>query len=178
MARPRFPCAWLLVGLTAGACSAQDFSYLQRDLNRPIDAGAGGSNGGESATGGANDGGGATGGASSVGCAGVASSAVCWYLGELGASCETTCAPHGGTSPKAPSHVGIVSQGGSLGECQRLLGLFGMTGTVIEASRSDGQGVGCHMIPGDPDAYFWLSSPEYSDTASLSNARIACGCAH
>ena len=51
-----------------------------------------------------------------------------------------------------------------------------MTGTVSSGSRFDGQGLGCHVIPGDLDPYFWLSSPAYSDTASLSNARIVCGC--
>jgi hypothetical protein len=51
-----------------------------------------------------------------------------------------------------------------------------MTGTVYSGTRSDGQGVGCHVYPGAADPYFWLSSPAYSDTASLSNVRIVCGC--
>ena len=176
MARSWFLSAWHVIALAGMACSARDLGYLQRDLGKPTDEGAGGSSGGESATGGVSSDGGATGGAASVGCGGVESSAVCWYLGELGASCQATCAPHGGTSPKAPSHVGIASQGGSLDECIKLLGLFSLTGRVYAGSRSDGQGVGCHVIPGAPDPYFWLSSPAYSDTASLPDARIVCGC--
>jgi hypothetical protein len=131
--------------------------------------------GGSPSTGGASSGGTmSTGGTSSAGCAGVLDSGICWYYGALGASCATTCATHGGSSPQAPSHVGVASQGGSLSECTRLLGLLGMTGTVNSGTRSDGQGVGCHVFTGP--AYWWLSSPAYSATARDSNVRIVCGC--
>jgi hypothetical protein len=138
-------------------------------------AGGTGAGGLPPGTGGASSGGTmGTGGSSSGGCAGVLDSEICWYYGAIGESCATTCATHGGPSPQAASHVGIASQGGSLTECTRLLGLLGMTGTVNSGTRSDGQGVGCHVFTGP--AYWWLSSPAYSDTARLSNVRIVCGC--
>jgi hypothetical protein len=131
---------------------------------------------GGASTGGASSGGSTgTGGSSSGACAGVLDSGICWYQGGPGASCATTCSTHGGPSPQAASHVGIASQGGSSNECTRILGLLGMTGTVTSGTRSVGEGVGCHVFPGP--AYWWLSSPAYSDTASLPNVRIVCGCA-
>jgi hypothetical protein len=129
---------------------------------------------GGTATGGASTGGTGTGGSSPGGCAGMLDSGICWYYGALGASCATTCATHGGSSPQTPSHVGIASQGGSVAECTRLLGLLGITGTVNSGTRSDGQGVGCHVFPAAQS--WWLSSPAYSETASLTNVRIVCGC--
>jgi hypothetical protein len=141
---------------------------------RTASTGGTGTGGFSPSTGGASTGGTTGTGGSSPGCAGILDSGICWYYGGLSASCATTCATHGGSSPQAPSHVGIASQGGSLSECTRLLGLLGMTGTVNSGTRSDGQGVGCHVFSGA--AFWWLSSPAYSETASLSNVRIVCGC--
>ena len=163
MAQSWFLRAWLLVGLACAACSAEDLSYLQRDLGKPIDAGAadGGAPAGGVSGGGGSPGGGGSGdgGTTSTGGAGIRDAGICWYFGELGASCAATCTDHGGPSPQAASHVGIESQGGSLDECIRLLGLLGMTGTVYSGSRSDGQGLGCHVIPGDLDPYFLAFVP-------------------
>ncbi len=104
-------------------------------------------------------------------------SGICWYCGSPGASCAETCKSHGGVSSQAPSHVGTPAQGGSVAECARLLGLFGVTGPLLSLSRRDGAGVGCHMFSvSGADVIFWLTSPDYRDTAGLSGARILCGC--
>lgn len=106
-------------------------------------------------------------------CTGILDSGICWYLGKSGDSCARTCVSHGGTSPQAASHVGISSQGGSLSECRRLLGLLGVQGTVLSATRSDDTGLGCLTTLG---LCVWLSSPAYSDSSALTNAQLVCGC--
>lgn len=108
-------------------------------------------------------------------CVGVMDSSICWQLGALGASCAVTCASWGRASVNARKHVGTTAQGGSLAECQRLLGLLGVTNNVI--SVSIGQGLGCHRKPSMPLPYAWTSSPDYSDNVSSPDASILCGCA-
>lgn len=134
--------------------------------------GAGGSSGSVDAR---NGSGGAGGDAStSIGCSGVVDSDICWRLGNLGASCADTCMSSGGTSPNAAKHVGTSTQGGSLAECRRLLGLLGITNNVITVAID--QGLGCHHKPAMPLPYAWASSPAFSDTASSPDASILCGC--
>jgi hypothetical protein len=111
--------------------------------------------------------------AASFRCDGVERSGICWYLGNPGDSCATTCASHGGNSPEAASHVGVASQGGSASECGRLLGLLGLPGTVQTGTRSDGIGLGCVVALG---LHIWLSSPPYSDSARFANIQLVCGC--
>jgi collagen type III alpha len=106
-------------------------------------------------------------------CDGAERSGICWYLGNPGDSCATTCAFHGGNSPEAASHVGVTSQGGSASECGRLLGLLGLPGTVQTGTRSDGIGLGCVVALG---LHIWLSSPPYSDSARFANIQLVCGC--
>lgn len=116
----------------------------------------------------------AQGGAAPGSCAGVAHGGLCWYIGEGGASCEQTCAPHGGFVPEAAAFVGTAGQGGSLAQCTEILGLLGRGQPVIQASRAD-VGVGCHLW-GVEEQSFWLTAPDFSPTAGLSSARIVCGC--
>jgi hypothetical protein len=97
---------------------------------------------------------------------------ICWYLGELGASCDTTCASHGGNAATAQQHVGTAGQGGSAEECGQLFTALGHTEAVSSGTNSIGYG--CHLW--QPDALWWLSAPDFSTSASSTDARIVCGC--
>jgi len=139
----------------------------------PVDGGdgAGGSTatGGQGATGTSGTGGST----STTTCAGVPRAGICWYLGPDGSSCQQVCTSHGQTAPDAPSHVGTATQGGSQAECATLFGLLGLTGTPEKGTRSDGQGLGCHIYGATP---WWLTSPNFSATASHASAKLVCGC--
>jgi hypothetical protein len=141
--------------------------------------------GGSRATGGAPATGGAkaTGGALATGgspapdaraCAGESYGGICWYLGQAGESCKQACAAHGQTDAKAASYVGTSSQGGSLSECRALLTLLGVSGSPANGSRTDGLGLGCHVLL-DGTAW-WLRSPNFSVNAALDGYRLVCGC--
>jgi hypothetical protein len=144
-------------------------------------AGSGGGAGGQSATGGhagsmgGNGGsGGSSGSTTSPACSGVLYAGICWYLGSDGSSCQDACASHGQTSPNAASHVGTKTQGGSLAECAKILGLLGITGTPSITLRLDGRGLGCYQKTNSNS--WWLSAPDYGATASLGSVRRVCGC--
>jgi hypothetical protein len=108
---------------------------------------------------------------------GVLDSGICWYLGELGANCSTTCSTRGGTSPEAAGHVGTAAQKGSPTECSRLLGLLGTGGEVQPVALPGlSQGLGCHVSPTQTPTYRWVSSPAYNDNASDPAAQLLCGC--
>jgi len=111
--------------------------------------------------------------ASTKACAGILSSAVCWYLGAAGESCDQVCSPHGQVVPDAASFVGMPAQGGSAEECGLLLNLLGVNATVQSGQRTDGSGLGCHVYMAVP---WWLSAPAYTSTASEPLARRVCGC--
>jgi hypothetical protein len=139
---------------------------------------SGGSAGAQSATGGhagsAGGNGGSSGSTTSPACSGVPYAGVCWYLGPDGSSCQDACASHGQTSPNAASHVGTKTQGGSLAECAKILGLLGITGTPSSTLRLDGRGLGCYQKANSNS--WWLSAPDYGATASLGSVRRVCGC--
>jgi len=138
-------------------------------------AGSGGSAGGQSATGGhAGSTGGSGGSTTTPACSGVLYAGICWYLGPDGSSCQDACASHGQTSPNAASHVGTTTQGGSLAECGKILGLLGITGTPFTTLRLDGRGLGCYQKTNSNS--WWLSAPDYGATASLGSVRRVCGC--
>jgi len=107
-------------------------------------------------------------------CAGEAYGGVCWYLGATGANCQKVCANHGQVAPEAASFVGTTAQGGSATECKTLFGLLGTTGNVQTGSRPDGLGLGCHLVQNN--ALWWLSSPNFSESAGTGNTRVVCGC--
>jgi hypothetical protein len=135
--------------------------------------------GGVSATGGDQATGGATGtdGSSSVTCSGAVYSGICWYLAATGESCTQACASHGGPSSLAASHVGTTAQGGSRDECAAILALLGVAGTV-QSSMSI-SGVGCISYIGTTASgpgLYWVSTPAFSETASMEGAQPACGC--
>jgi hypothetical protein len=106
-------------------------------------------------------------------CAGPARDGICWYIGPSGSSCQQVCASHGQPSPGMATHVGTASQGGSLFECEILLGLLGVSDAPASGSRSDGLGLGCHLYSAAP---WWLSSPNFSTAASHASAKLVCGC--
>jgi len=135
---------------------------------------AGGAAGGKSAGGSMG-----SGGSVAAGCAGEKLGGVCWYLSDLNQSCSQACANHGGVASSATSYVGVDSQGGSLLKCSLVLALLGVREAPNEGNRTDGVGLGCHVFPQATrgEQSFWLSSPEFSPTARLRNASIACGCA-
>jgi hypothetical protein len=88
------------------------------------------------------------------------------------------CADRGGPDAAAIAIIGSESQGGSREGCRTVLLALGLDEdeTVARGSRNDGAGVGCHLFGVAQDAW-WLSSPDHSASASLPQARIACGCA-
>ena len=135
----------------------------------PTDAGGNSATGRESTS---------TAGTSDPGCSGVPYEGICWYLGELGASCEETCTDHGGLAKDAASYVGTATQGGSLEECATLLELLGADGTVTAGSRTilGRLGLGCHMLPDYGPSSWWLTAPDFDPEDSLFAARIVCGC--
>jgi hypothetical protein len=109
----------------------------------------------------------------SLGCAGEMLGEICWYLSETGASCSATCSLRGGTNDAASTWVGVTAQGGSLAKCASLLELLGVSLAPVEAYRTDGRGLGCMTYQGNP---FWHRSPAFSASASMPDARLACGC--
>ncbi|RYZ05455.1 MAG: hypothetical protein EOO73_19585 [Myxococcales bacterium] len=106
-------------------------------------------------------------------CSGAPAAGHCWYLGELGASCQQTCAAHGGVAADAAAIIGSPAQGGTAKECASVLSALGITSAPIESKRYDGRGLGCHVY--GEDAY-WLVSPAYSSTATMSRVRVTCAC--
>lgn len=143
-------------------------------------ASAGGRNpsGGAASTAGAasGSGGAATGGGGNKACAGTALNGICWYLGAANQSCTDACSAHGGVNTTSEKMVGIPAQGGSIASCALVLAALGTRELPAEATRSDGNGLGCHVLTGRSNTAYWLSSPRFSETAHLSNATIACGC--
>lgn len=127
--------------------------------------------GGRASTGGASSGG--TSGSSATSCMGVSYQSVCWYLGSTGASCQAICSTHGQVAANIASFVGTAAQGGSLTECAAVLSRLGISQAPNSGTRSDGNGLGCHLFGGVP---WWLSSPAFSASASDPSTRIACGC--
>ncbi len=122
------------------------------------------------------DGGVWSGGASPVwGCEGVTHRGACWYLGELGQSCDEVCEEHGGYSERTASSVGTEAQGGSVETCATVLDVLGWPGEVESGSRSDGQGLGCHVF-GTDLALWWLRSPDLDAAALHEKAMRACIC--
>jgi hypothetical protein len=115
-----------------------------------------------------------TGSTDTASCVGPTRGGICWYLGPQGSSCQQVCTSHGALAPAMASHVGTTIQGGSLAECSVLLGLLGISGTPANGTRSDGLGLGCHFYQGA--TLWWLSSPNFSATASQSSSRLVCGC--
>jgi hypothetical protein len=126
--------------------------------------------------GGSSSGGAAAGAGGSKACAGTALNSICWYLGAANQSCTDVCSAHAGVNTASEKMVGVPAQGGSLTSCALVLAALGTRDLPAEATRSDGNGLGCHVISGRSDTAYWLSSPRFSETAHLSNASIACGC--
>ena len=108
-------------------------------------------------------------------CEGLSIGGICWYLGPANLSCQQVCTSHGQTAPAAATYVGTARQGGGLLKCTILLGLLGVSGTPQTGTRTDGLGFGCHLFIQDGSTY-WLSSPDFSVTASGATARLVCGC--
>jgi hypothetical protein len=106
-------------------------------------------------------------------CAGEELFDICWYLGEPGASCEQTCAGHGGLDVAVAAYVGTERQGGSREDCVLILNALGQRYRV--RSIESEEGVGCHLAGEDADPY-WVSYPAFQASACLRGVRIVCGC--
>jgi hypothetical protein len=141
-------------------------------------AAQGGSSGGTRASGAGGTAGTGSGGAGggAGACSGPNHGGVCWYLGALGSSCRQVCASHGDVAPDLATYVGTSSQGGSADKCALLLGLLGLSPNPTSGSRSDGLGLGCHVYQSQPPSLWWLTSPNFSVTASYTTVRVVCGC--
>lgn len=110
-------------------------------------------------------------------CSGAPALGVCWYLASPAASCESTCAGHGGWNPRAASLIGTTSQGGRLSNCRRVLFALGVMQPPQRAQREDNLGLGCHIWSNGET--FWLDdpSPRYSPRSpGVYTARVSCGC--
>jgi len=97
---------------------------------------------------------------------------LCWYLTEMGDSCNQHCESHGGYDTDTPKYIGTESEGGSLDKCSQILTTLGHSQSVSEGTNI--YGYGCHLWNGS-DAW-WLQSPEFDPTFSGAPARIACAC--
>jgi hypothetical protein len=110
-------------------------------------------------------------------CEGRAALELCWYLARPGASCAEHCAEHGGFDERAERHVGTPWQGGSAGDCARVLGALGLRGLVIPAARYDLRGLGCHRWAGT--STYWIESPylaRFGPDESSPYAELTCAC--
>jgi hypothetical protein len=116
---------------------------------------------------------------SQASCAGLRFGDGCWYLGNVGQSCERVCAPHDGFSAAALPTVGTASQGGSSAACARVLDALGVTLSVTTGVRNDGAGLGCHLFIGSDGELgaWWLAAPDFAVDAASVRSRLACGCA-
>jgi len=84
---------------------------------------------------------------------------------------------HGGFDDRAFAYIGTPGQGGSLSDCSEILSALGHPGRVMQATRPNGEGLGCHVWPDGTN--YWLSDPNFDPTdASPSGTpvQIACGC--
>ncbi len=159
-------------GGSASAAGGKSSSGGASAGGRAASGGSPGTTGG----GGSSSGGAAAGGSGSKACAGTTLNSICWYLGTANQSCTDVCSAHGGVNTASEKMVGVPAQGGSVTSCALVLAALGTRDLPAEATRSDGNGLGCHVISGRSDTAYWLSSPRFSETAHLSNASIACGC--
>lgn len=107
-------------------------------------------------------------------CEGKRAFGLCWYLGEAGASCLSTCRTRGGYDPRTADHVGTDRQGGSLEACASLLELLGFRGSVFTGIRPDDVGFGCHVW--DYDGWWLEITPDMTPRASDEHARVVCAC--
>jgi hypothetical protein len=112
-------------------------------------------------------------------CGGALLQGACWYMGDLGQSCDDVCATHGGFSTAALALIGTPAQGGSLEGCTAVLQALGtFSGAVSEGFREDGLGLGCHLYleAAGTEAAWWLTAPDLSPQAFSAQTRQACGC--
>lgn len=113
-------------------------------------------------------------------CGGALLGGSCWYLGELGQTCDDVCVDSGGFAPAALAAAGTPAQGGSLEGCTAVLQALGaLPGVVTEGFREDGLGFGCHLFvdPSGAATAWWLTAPDLSPAAANPSVRVACGCA-
>ena len=157
-------------GTSKGGASGTGGSPVGTGGRGPVVGGS--SAGGTSGAGGASGVGGNT---TAATCAGVASAGICWYLGDAGTSCVQVCASHGGLSPDAAAYVGSKTQGGSVEKCGQVLKLLGASDSPTSATLPGGLGFGCCVYIG---AAWWLSSPDFSPTASMGGLQEVCGCSN
>ncbi len=109
-------------------------------------------------------------------CGGTVSGGICWYLGPLGESCNAVCADRGGFDASAAALIGTPNQSGSLDECSNVLvALLGDAGEEVQLGTQVTNGVGCHVF-GEEQERWWLTEPDFDPDASLTDARLACGC--
>lgn len=182
---------WWLWALATSACGTASIELLPRPsepvdvdasvapvppISGPVlleqDAGGSGQPSGPALDGGVSDPGDAG------ACVGARVFGICFYLGDQGEGCRTTCAQRGGFDVAALAHVGTPRQGGSLEDCVRVLRALGRGGEVHRSSRDDGLGLGCHLW--DDDNH-WLTGPsaDFDPNLELGQGwpvRIACGC--
>lgn len=107
-------------------------------------------------------------------CSGATALNLCWYLGAPQQSCDETCASHGGYDPRMTALVGTRSQGGSADNCRQVMTALGRSGPVLEGTRPDDIGVGCHVW--GPDLWWLADAPDFTPSASGNPAEIACAC--
>ena len=157
-------------GASKGGASGTGGPPVGTGGRAPAVGGAG--SGGTSGTGGVSGVGGST---TIATCAGVDSAGICWYLGDTGSSCVQVCASHGGLSPDAAAYVGSKAQGGSVEKCGQVLKLLGVSNSPSSATLPGGLGFGCCVYKSET---WWLSSPDFSPTASMSGIQEVCGCSN
>ena len=99
---------------------------------------------------------------------------ICWFLGELGQSCQTVCDGRGGTHPDTPKYIGSSSQGGSQDSCAAIFEALGYAVFVATSYGMNGGGLGCYENNG---SYYWRANQDFDQAANYFGAARVCGCA-
>lgn len=105
-------------------------------------------------------------------CAGDLVGGFCWFLGNSGDSCDTTCGAQ--TLTCSPATVAYAGTSGTLVNCDAVLDAISAPDTAIDGSLTGGIGTGCGRY-GIATHYRELSAPTTCAAAQGSVAR-ACAC--
>ena len=96
----------------------------------------------------------------------------CWFLGDAGAACESTCAAQGRSYDDAGT-AGYAGSGGTNEQCLAVLTALGATQEASADAVSCGMGLGCHVdVASQPHR---CTDPTTAAAAGVTVGR-ACAC--
>ena len=103
-------------------------------------------------------------------CAGATAGGHCWYLGDEQASCEDTCAAHGGFEDAT---VGFAGSDGTDEHCAEVLDALDASGSSVYPLMGIGAGIGCASLSG---ARYRVDDETTTAEATYVLAHRACAC--